>query len=96
MIMRDCPKSTSKTRSAGKFFPVFPEFRGASYAQRADILCRKLVQENLYTATALMLTDDNGGKTDGEYRHLSETASFRRFLATYAGHMTSLAAEAGK
>ena len=80
--MRECPQSTAKTRSAGKFFPVFPEFRGASYAERADILCRKLVQENLYSATALMLTDDDSGKTQGEYRHLNEAASFRRFLAT--------------
>ena len=95
MIMRECKDSMSKTRNAEKFFPVFPEFKGASYAQRADILCRRLVQENLYSATALMLTEDEKGKMDGHYRHLSETASFRRFLATYAGHMTGLAAEIG-
>jgi hypothetical protein len=46
MIMRECPQSTSEVKPKGKFFPVFPEFKGASYAKRADILCRKLVQEN--------------------------------------------------
>ncbi|MFO1150374.1 MAG: PaeR7I family type II restriction endonuclease [Alsobacter sp.] len=93
MIMRECEDSTSKKKSSERFFPVFPEFKGASYAQRADILCRKLVQENLYTATALMLTDDDKGKSEGHYRHLSDTASFKRLLATYAGHMAGLAAE---
>ncbi len=95
MIMRECDDSTRPTRDSSKFFPIFADFRGASYAQRADILCRKLIQENLYTATALMLTPDDHGKATGAYRHLSELASFRRFLATYAGHMTALAAEAG-
>lgn len=95
MIMRECAESTESVKCSQRFFPVFPEFRGASYAQRADILCRKLTQENLYTATALMLTDDNGGKAEGHYKHLSEMASFKRFLATFAGHMTALAVEAG-
>lgn len=96
MIMRECEDSMTKVGNSEKFFPVFPEFKGASYAERADILCRRLVQENLYSATALMLTDDAKGKADGHYRHLSESASFRRFLATYAGHMTGLAAEAAR
>jgi len=93
MIMRECGESMAPKQSIERHFPVFNEFRGASYAQRADILCRKLVRENLYTATALMLTDNNDGKTSGVYRHLSEAASFRRFLATFAGHMTAIGAE---
>ena len=94
LIMNECPASTSATQVKEPFFPVFTEFRGASYAQRADILCRKLVLDNLYTAAALMLTDEQDGKTHGSYRHLSEGTSFKRFLAVFAGHMTTLAAEA--
>ncbi len=95
MIMRECPESTRRTKSIEKHFPVFAEFKGASYAERCDILCRKLVQENLYTATALMLTPDAEGKDRGHYRHLSEVGSFKRFIATFAGHMTGLATELG-
>lgn len=95
MIMRDCTGSMSPVRVKEQHFPVFPEFQGASYAQRCDILCRRLVQEKLYTATALMLTPDDAGKDSGEFRQLSDTGSFRRFIATFAGHMTGLAAGAG-
>ena len=91
MIMRDCARSASPVRIKERHFPVFPEFQGASYAQRCDILCRRLVQEKLYTAAALMLTPDRGGKETGEFRHLSETGSFRRLIATFAGYMVGLA-----
>lgn len=94
MIMSDTKGSTEPVRVKEHHFPVFPEFQGASYAQRCDILCRRLVQEKLYTATALMLTPAEAGKADGEFRHLSDTGSFKRFIATFAGHMTALAAEA--
>lgn len=94
MIMRDCAGSTKPVKVVERHFRVFPEFRGASYAQRCDILCRKLIQEKLYTATALMLTPDDAGKASGEFRHLSEAGSFKRFIATFAGHMTTLAMEA--
>lgn len=96
MIMRECSKSMSPVRTFEKHFSVFPEFRGASYAQRCDILCRRLIQENLYTATALMLTPDTEGKENGYFRHLSDTGSFKRFIATFVGHMTALATEAGR
>lgn len=41
-----------------------------------------------------MLTPGGDGKASGQYRHLSEAASFRRFLATFADYMTALASEA--
>jgi len=94
MIMTETKGSTKPVKVKTPHFPVFPEFQGASYAQRCDILCRRLVQEKLYTATALMLTPGEAGKETGAFRHLSDTGSFKRFIATFAGHMTGLAAEA--
>jgi hypothetical protein len=96
MIMADCADSTTPVGVKEQHFPVFSEFKGASYAQRCDILCRRLIQEKLYSATALMLTPSEAGKQDGEFRQLSDTGSFRRFIATFAGHMTALAAEAAR
>lgn len=93
MIMADCEGSTGPVGVTERHFPVDPEFRGASYAQRCDILCRRLVQEKLYTATALMLTPSEAGKQAGTFRHLSDTGSFKRLIATFAGHMTAFAAE---
>ena len=96
MIMADCEESTTPVSVSERHFQVFPEFKGASYAQRCDILCRRLIQEKLYTATALMLTPSTTGKQNGDFRHLSDTGSFRRFIATFAGHMTALAVETAR
>lgn len=92
MIMRECAQSTKPVKLSERFFPVASEFVGSSYSQRCDILCRKLIVENLYTATALMLTDDDAGKADGAFTHLSEAASFRRLAAAFAGHIVTIGA----
>lgn len=50
MMLEECDGSRAPVRDSSPHFPVFPEFSGASYAERYNILCRKLVQEQLYTA----------------------------------------------
>ena len=42
MLLEDCPKSATPVRDTSPHFPVFPDFRDASYAQRYNVLCRKL------------------------------------------------------
>jgi hypothetical protein len=72
-------------------FPVFPEFETASYAVRYDLLCQKLVRENLYTAATAILSPRNA-KTTGNYRELSELTGLKNFLITLAGHISAEAA----
>lgn len=36
MLLEDCPKSSAPLKVAEPHFPVFPEFRGASYAKRYE------------------------------------------------------------
>ena len=67
MLVEDAPGSRSKVRDASPHFPVFPEFQGASYVERYDLLCRKLVQEQLYT-TASVLISPRSAVTDGAFR----------------------------
>lgn len=55
-------------------FPVFREFEGASYQQRYDILCQRLIKEQLYT-TAALLTSPRTAVTTGEYSSLSDMTS---------------------
>lgn len=45
MLVEDCPASRSPVRDAEPHFPIFADFKNASYTARYDILCRKLVQE---------------------------------------------------
>jgi hypothetical protein len=65
-----------------------PEFEQTSYADRYEILCRKLVQEQLYDAAALVLTDRQSATT-GAFRAASELTGPHRFAATLAGKIAA-------
>lgn len=92
MLLEDAPKSRSPVKDKSPHFPVFPEFKNASYAQRYNILCRKLIQEQLYTV-ASVLTSPRTAVDSGEYEELSEMTGLRTFVSELAGH---IAAEASR
>jgi hypothetical protein len=91
MMVEDADKSRSAVRDASPHFPVFPEFKGASYLKRYDILCQKLVQEQLYT-TAALLTSPRTSATSGEYSEMSEMTGLKAFVSALAGHVAAAAA----
>ena len=91
MLVEDAPGSRSKVRDASPHFPVFPEFLGASYVDRYDLLCRKLVQEQLYT-TASVLVSPRSAVTDGAFRELSDMTNLKTFVTSLAGHVAAEAA----
>lgn len=47
MLVEDAAGSRSPIRDSSPHFPVFKKFQGASYQKRYDILCQRLVQEQL-------------------------------------------------
>jgi type II restriction enzyme len=91
MLVEDAPGSRSAVRDQSPHFAVFPEFRGASYLKRYDILCQRLIKENLYT-TASVLATPRAAVQSGEYQNLSEMTSLRAFVTSFAGHIASEAA----
>ena len=91
MMVEDEPRSRSPVRDRSPHFPVFPEFQGASYLKRYDLLCERLVKENLYTAAAL-LASPRSASTTGEFMGLSELTSLKTFVTTLAGHIAAEAA----
>jgi len=91
MVVEDAPRSNAAVRDAPAHFHVFPEFVGSSYLQRYEILCRKLVREQLYSAAAV-LTTPRYALTDGAYRELSAMTGLRSFVASLAGHVAAEAA----
>jgi hypothetical protein len=91
MLLEDCNKSRCPVKSAEPHFPVFPEFTTASYAARYDLLCQKLIRENLYTSAATILSARKA-KITGIYHELSELTGLKNFLITFAGHIASEAA----
>lgn len=91
ILVEDEPKSRSAVRDASPHFPVFKEFQGASYLKRYDVLCQRLVLEQLYTATAL-ITSPRSAKDSGEFGQMSDLTSLKTFVATLAGHLAAAAA----
>ena len=91
MMVEDAPRSRRPVSDSSPHFPVFEEFRGASYLKRYDLLCQRLVQEQLYT-TAALITSERGAATTGEFAGLSAMTDLKTFVATLAGHVAAEAA----
>jgi hypothetical protein len=94
MLLEDSEESSNPVRDRSPHFGIFPDFIGASYAQRYEILCRKLVQEKLYTQAALILSPPSS-PDEGRYRGLSEITSLQSFVISLAAHCATEAAREG-
>lgn len=85
MLVEDAPRSRSPVNNQTPHFPVFREFDKASYLQRYDILCKRLIQENLYTAATVIAS----GKNQPTYSELSEMTSLKKFVSAFAAHIAA-------
>ncbi|MCO6492612.1 MAG: hypothetical protein J5I98_29615 [Phaeodactylibacter sp.] len=65
--MERTEKSTSEIRVNVPHYSVFSDFENTSYLDRYQILCRKMMLERHYTATALLWTS-----RDSSYGNVSE------------------------
>jgi hypothetical protein len=91
MLVEDAPGSRSPVRDRSPHFPVFPDFEGASYLERYNILCRKLTHERLYTTATIMASPRTAAST-GEYLELSELTSLKTSITIFAGRIAAEAA----
>lgn len=91
MLVEDAPESRSPVWDNSPHFNLFEEFRGASYLQRYDLLCRKLTQEQLYT-TASVIASPRTASDTGDFSSLSAMTSLKTFVASLAGHVAAAAA----
>ena len=92
MLLEDAPESRSPVSYASPHFQGFDEFEGASYAARYNILCRKLIQEQLYTTASIIISPRSAVK-DGRYSELSEMTGLRNLVSGLAGHTSAEAAK---
>jgi len=88
MLAEDAPESRAPVKDSSPHFEIFKAFKGASYLKRYDILCQKLVQEQLYT-TASVITAPRTSLKTGDYAELSSMTSLRTFVTSLAGHITA-------
>lgn len=93
ILVEDATRSRIPVKDAAPNFPVFSEFKNASYIDRYDILCKKLVQERLYT-TATIITSAKSAVQTGEYQNVSALTGLINFVSSFAGHIAAEAARA--
>jgi hypothetical protein len=91
-MIEDADKSRRPgTRESSQHFPILPEFKNISYLGRYDVLCQKLVKENLYTA-ACTLASPRAAAATGDFSDMSELSSLKSFITAFAGHIAAEAA----
>ncbi len=91
MLIEDHIKSRNPVKDTSPHYPIFIDFQDASYQKRYDLLCKKLVQEQLYT-TASIIASPKSAISTGNYTELSEMTSLKTFIVGFAGHIASVAA----
>ena len=91
ILLEDAPESRAPVTDATPHYSVLKEFENASYADRYNILCRKLMQEQLYTAASIIVSPRSAIDT-GEYSEMSNMTGLRTFLSELAGHVAAEAA----
>lgn len=90
MLVEDAPKSRSPVKDKSPHFPVSAEFQNASYLKRYDVLCQRLMQEQLYSSAAV-IASPRGASTNGQYSDLSDMTSLKTFVSSLAGHVAAQA-----
>jgi hypothetical protein len=81
MVLEEVKRSLSPVGVKEPHFPVFPEFRNASYAKRYEILMTKLVRERLYDSATLLLSSQ-ASAVDGSYRQPSADLCIESLLTS--------------
>jgi hypothetical protein len=94
ILVEDAPASRVPVKDKSPHFPVFEEFKGASYLKRYDLLCQKLVKEQLYT-TATIIASPRKAAENGHLSEMSQMTSLRTFVTALAGHIAAGAARLG-
>ena len=91
ILVEDAEKSRTPIRTDSSHFAVFEDFVGASYVERYNLLCRKLVRERLYTTASVIASPRNAART-GDYTDISSLTGLKTLVTTLAGHVAAEAA----
>jgi hypothetical protein len=89
MLLEDCDRSRAPVKTVGPHFPVFPEFKGASYRDRYAILIEKLLRDRLYDGACLLLSGTASAKTGG-YTEPHLELTFSKFVAPLLARVASI------
>lgn len=88
ILMADNEGSRSPVRVREPHFEVDEEFQDASYVDRAEQLCLRMVRQRLVDAATFITSDKESG-LDGVYDEPNKELVFRRYLSSLVAHMQS-------
>ena len=88
MLLEESPRSTASVRVAEPHFEVFDVFKQASYAQRYELFCQRLLRERLYDGACLLLTDRETG-LQGGYSEPNPEIGFIPFATSLVAHIAA-------
>ena len=86
-LLEDCPQSRSPVAVLQPHFQVRPEFMGASYSKRYELLCRRLVLERHYGAACLLVADKSRANYRTNYAEPAADLSAEQFVSSLLRHV---------
>ena len=86
ILMADTERSQSPVNVREPHFTVDDEFKEASYVDRAEQLCLRMVRQRLVDS-ATFLTSSKKTGIEGEYGEPNVELTFRRFLSSLVAHV---------
>lgn len=82
-LLEDCQSVHRPVKNRAPHFAVDSVFSQATYAQRYELMCRRLVSERQYTAASLMLATDD---VPSVVQEPAEDLTLWRFVRVLASH----------
>jgi hypothetical protein len=89
MLLEDCERSRSPVQVSEPHFPVFPEFKEASYLSRYAVLIEKLLRDRLYDGACFLLSSPKAAKT-GEYIEPHPELTFSKFVTPLVAQVSAI------
>lgn len=87
MLMADNEESRNVPQVREVNFDVDDEFRDATYVDRMELLCLRMVRKRLVNESAFILSDEDVGM-GGEHWEPNEELEFERFARSLASHVS--------
>lgn len=90
-MLEETDKSTRATKTVKLFhYPMDTEFQALSYANRYELVCLRLVREQMYDAACFFLSNSTTGK-DGHYMEPNAEIGIRSFCISLHARASAFA-----
>jgi hypothetical protein len=89
MLLEDCDRSRSPVKVNESHFPVFPEFKAASYRDRYAILIEKLLRDRLYDGACFLLSNA-ASAVSGDYAEPYPELTFAKLVTRLVAQVSAI------